>query len=425
MQVTIDPALINGTVAAPASKSYTQRVLAAALLHKGTTVIRNAGDSADEQAAKEIIQQLGAKVSFTAPGKIQVISAGVAPVSGHIHCGESGLAARLFTPIAALSSAAVTIEGAGSLLQRPMAGFNEVLPALGVTVTGFNGRLPVTVQGPLTPVSVSINGADGSQFLSGLLFAICAAATTRVAVGVAELKSKPYIDLTLEVLGHFGWPVVHHDYKEFSIDPSLFTSRDTVEIDAEGDWSSAAYLLVAGAIAGNIEVANLNINSKQADRAIIDVLRDCGASITVGADNISVAKSRMRAFEFDATDRPDLFPVLSILAACCDGESYIRGVHRLFHKESDRAQSISEMLENFAFPFSMEDDCLCITGVRKLQGTVIDGYNDHRIVMAAAIGALRANGPVDITCADAVKKSYPAFFTDLISCGAKCTFNQE
>ena len=418
MQATISPGYISGTVAAPPSKSVTQRVLAAALLHNGKTVIRHAGRSDDELVALQIIQQLGASVIHT-EGTIEVTSNGVAPVSGSINCGESGLAARLFTPIAALSSKEIIIEGTGSLLQRPMHGFRDVLPLLGVSMTGGD-HLPITIKGSLQAKSISVNAESGSQFLSGLLFAYSSSAKEPVTIKVTDLKSKPYIYLTLEVLKAFGKPITHNNYKEFYIDPSLFTNPATIEVSIEADWSSAAYLLVAGAIAGDITVKNLNINSKQADRAILDVLQNAGAGIIVEQDAITAKPARLQAFEFDATHCPDLFPVLAVLAACCDGESYITGVHRLFHKESNRAESISEMLENFAVPFSLEDDSLCITGVRKLQGTVIDAYHDHRIAMAAAIGALRAGSPVGIKHAEAINKSYPAFYNDLISCGVKC-----
>ncbi len=418
MQATISPGYISGTVTAPPSKSVTQRVLAAALLHNGKTVIRHAGRSDDELAALQIIQQLGARVTQTEE-TIEITSTGVVPVSGSINCGESGLSARLFTPIAALSGREIRIEATGSLLKRPMHGFKDVLPLLGVSMTGSE-HLPMTIQGPLQAQSISINAESGSQFLSGLLFAYSSSAKESVSIKVAGLKSKPYIDLTLEVLKSFGRPISHDHYKEFYIDPSLFTNPGIVEVCVEADWSSAVYLLVAGAIAGSVTVKNLNINSKQADKAILAVLQNAGAGITVEQDAITVKQARLQAFEFDATHCPDLFPVLAILAACCEGESYITGVNRLFHKESNRAESISEMLENFAVPFSLEDDSLCITGVRKLQGTVIDAYHDHRIAMAAAVGALRAGSPVDIKHAEAISKSYPAFYNDLISCGVKC-----
>ncbi len=415
MQATVSPGSISGTIAAPPSKSMTQRAYAGALLHEGKTIIHNAGKSDDEVSAMGVIQQLGARVVGNT-----VMGVGAEHFQGSgIDCGESGLAARLFTPIAALSDKAIKVEGEGSLLKRPMEGFGAVLPKLNVALTDFNGYLPFTVQGPMHAADITVDGTDGSQFLSGLLFALSSCAKEPVTVTVTALKSKPYIDMTLDMLAQFGRPIAHNDHKEFYIDPAKFIHKETVEINIEGDWSSAAYFLVAGAIAGDITVQNLNTNSAQADRAILGVLQSAGAEVSIDGNNISVKKVRLKAFEFDATDCPDLFPVLAILAACCEGESYIGGVHRLFHKESNRAESISEMLQNFAVPFSLEDDAFCITGVRKLQGTVIDAYGDHRIVMAAAVGALRAGSRVDINGMDAVSKSYPGFFEDFILLGGK------
>ena len=419
MKAILEPGSISGKLFAPPSKSMTQRAYAAALLHKGKTIINNPGSSEDESAALNIIEQLGAK-AIRNGSTITITSDGVNPKSDHIHCGESGLSARLFTPIAALSDNKITIGGSGSLLNRSMNGIEDALSAVDVTLTQFNGYLPFTLQGPLRAKSIKINADDGSQFLSGLLFALTHAAKERVTIEVAGLKSKPYVDMTLDVLAHFGKPVSHNNYEEFYIDPDLFTYPDPVEISIEADWSSAAYFLVAGAIAGEITIGNLKIDSNQADVAILEVLKNAGATIAIEGDSISVKKSPLQSFEFDATHCPDLFPVLAILAANCMGESYIKGVHRLFNKESNRAESITEMLQDFDVPFSIEDDVLCISGVRYLQGTVIDSYNDHRIVMAAAIGALRANGPVDIPGAASVNKSYPDFFKDLSLCGGKC-----
>ena len=179
---------------------------------------------------------------------------------------------------------------------------------------------------------------------------------------------------------------------------------------------------MAGSIAGKVSISGLANNNIQADNAIIAVLKEAGAVVEWRNGMVSVSSASLKCFDYNATHSPDLFPVLAILAACCDGESTIKGLHRLFNKESNRAESIGELLQSFDVPFSMEDDTLFVTGVGALQGTIIDSYNDHRIVMAAAIGALRANGPVDIEHAEAVNKSYPDFFKDLISCGGKCTF---
>ncbi|MDR3679279.1 MAG: 3-phosphoshikimate 1-carboxyvinyltransferase [Flavipsychrobacter sp.] len=423
MEVIINPGPISGPVHAPASKSHTQRVFAAALLHHGKTIINNAGMSADEIAALEIIAQLGATVNRH-PGHIEIIGNGINTEHGFISCHESGLAARLFTPIAALSLNPVEIKGSGSLLNRPMDTFNTILPELGVKLLHFNGHIPFTVAGPLIPASIKVDGSLSSQFLSGLLFAICYRAKEPLTIEVENLKSTPYIDLTLEVLRHFGKHITHDSYRFFHIDPTLFIYQYDIHIDVEGDWSNAAYWLVAGAINGNIKVKGLSLQSVQADKAILQLLADIKARITISEDEITVRTSDLEPFEFDATHCPDLFPILAILAACCDGDSYITGMHRLHHKESNRAESVAEMLLQFEVPFSIEDDTLCITGTNGLERTTIDSYNDHRIVMAASIGALRANGPVNITGAEAVNKSYPHFFEQLSALGAHCTINK-
>ncbi|GAA4463414.1 3-phosphoshikimate 1-carboxyvinyltransferase [Nemorincola caseinilytica] len=418
MKARIVPGSFNGTVNIPPSKSLTQRAYAAALLYVGTTLIHNAGNSADEEAARHMIQQLGATV--TGSGPMVVTSKGIAPVSDTIDCGESGLAARLFAPIAALHNSPITIAGHGSILRRPMEGVADILPLLSVSLQGFNGHIPFTVQGPMQARSVAVHTSGSSQLLSGLLFALCACATAPITITVAGLQSKPYIDLTLDVLAHFGRHVSHDNYKVFHIDPARFEYAAHRELTIEADWSSASCMLVAGAIAGEVTVPNLFMNSRQADRAILDVLRTIGADMDITDTGITVRRSRMQGFEFDAANCPDLFPALAALASFCDGNSQVTGVHRLFHKESNRVESITEMLWRYGVTFSVEDDTLYIEGREKVQYSYMDGYKDHRIVMAAAVCALRAKGPVTISCADAVGKSYPRFFDDMRLCGVAC-----
>ena len=424
MKVTIEPGGINGSVVAPASKSITQRAFAAALLHKGTSTIYNAGNSADEQAALQIVKQLGAQVighEITgSTSTLKIASNGIVPISDTINCNESGLSARLFTPIAALHHTPILITGHGSLLARPIEGIDDLLPKLGITITNYNGYLPYTVCGPLSPVSTKLYAGGSSQLVSGTLFAYAAAATQPVTLQVAGLKSKPYIDLSLQVLEQFGKKITHKSYREFYIDPANFIDIAQPEITIEADWSSASCMLVAGAVAGSVTIANLKQDSLQADRAILEVLQQAGAGISITADGISTYRNALRAFEFDATHCPDLFPALAVLAVFCQGDSRIMGVQRLFHKESNRIESIAEMLWSFGISFSVEDDTLCIEGGTRPGGTVVDSYNDHRIVMAAAVCALRAKSRVDITGAEAVNKSYPDFFKDLASCGINC-----
>ncbi len=415
MKARIAPGVIDGTVSVPPSKSLTQRAYAAALLFAGRTLIHNAGHSADEQAALQVIHQLGA----TAHGQY-INSKGLHPTSNTINCGESGLATRLFAPIAALHHSPITLTGSGSLLQRPLEGLEDTLKKLGVHMQGYNSHVPFTVKGPLTPASVTIDAHGSSQLVSGVLFALCASATTPVTLTVNNLKSRPYIDMTLDVLAQFGRPVQHDRYERFYIAPPLFTHQSEREITIEADWSSASCVLVAGAITGRVTIPNLNTESRQADKKILEILTDIGAGVVADGQQITVSKAWLASFDTDATDCPDLFPALAVLATACRGTSSIKGLHRLFAKESNRVESITEMLWRYGIDFSAADDTLYIDGRERVQYTSIDGYNDHRIVMAAAVCALRAKGYVNISDAGAVAKSYPDFFTHMQQCGMMC-----
>ena len=424
MQAVINPGYISGTVKIPGSKSMTQRAYAAALLHTGSTIVRNPGNSADDLAALHIIQQLGAKVHTLANNEIEIISHGVQPIANYIDCGESGLAARLFTPIVAISHLPVTINGSGSLLQRPMHAYTPVFEQLHITAADFNGYIPFTAKGPLKVQNITIDGSQSSQFLSGLLFAYAFTAHEPTTITVIDLKSKPYIDLTLSILEKYDKHVSHHDYSVFHIQPSVSISTAPVVIDIESDWSSAAFWLVAAAINGEINIEGLNLDSLQADKAILGVLQSAGVSINIGFQNIAVKKSRIRGFDFDATHAPDLFPVLAVLASFSfDEESYITGLHRLWQKESNRATSISDMLLSLEVDFSIEDDTLCIKGTKQVTGGYVDSYNDHRIAMAASVAAIKSRNAIIVDHAQAVNKSYPDFFRHLQALHIQCSFN--
>lgn len=409
MEITISPGTMSGTVYVPASKSMMQRACAAALLHHGTTIIQNPGTSNDDKAALDIIRQLGATVKNDGD-TLHVESKGVQPLSNIIDCGESGLSARLFTPIAALADDTITVTGHGSLLQRPMLETEKILQQLGVTIHDFTGHLPITFTGPVKPTDIFLDGSLSSQYITGVLFALSFAAKKPLTVFVNGLKSKPYIDMSLQVLAGFGKVIEHDNYTAFHIVPGE-TPPYTITQKIEADWSSAAAWIVAGAIAGDIKIANLQLNTEQADARIITVLEACGANYKWTNGQLFVKTSDvLQSFNFDAADCPDLFPVLSVLAACCNGTSEIKGLHRLVHKESNRAASISYMLQQLGVSFYEEGDSFFITGRKNFEGATISSFNDHRIAMAAAIAGLRANGPVVIEQAEAVSKSYPAFF---------------
>ena len=420
MKATIHQGSLSGEVRAPRSKSSMQRACAAALLHRGTTCIHEPGGSNDDLAALDVIRKLGAEISER-EGGILVRSEGVRPLTGEIHCGESGLGIRMFTPIAALSSRELTVTGSGSLVSRPMHFFDEILPRLRVSTASNEGRLPLRIRGPLKPGDISVDGSLSSQFLTGLLMAFSASGAQGVTITVNDLKSRPYIDLTLDVMRRFGMPVPSVDgYERFHFpDATPVPVKERIDYTVEGDWSGAAFLIVAAAIAGDLSITGLQADSVQADRAILEALRAAGGRFRFAGDRLFVEKTPLNAFEFDATECPDLFPPLAALAACCKGDTQIRGVGRLVHTESDRGVTIEEEFSRMGVPVTRSGDVMRITGGGPVRAAKCHSRHDHRIAMALAVAGLRSDGPVVIESAEAVAKSYPAFFDDLASIGGR------
>jgi 3-phosphoshikimate 1-carboxyvinyltransferase len=428
MDATVRPSSLKGLIHAPASKSSMQRACAAALVAGGKSIIHNPGTSNDDKAAISIIQALGAQAHFE--NEDLVIQSRRSPDTDSpatIDCRESGLSIRMFTPIAALSNQEITITGSGSLATRPMDFFDEILPQLAVKVKTTRGKLPITVHGPLIPGNITVDGSLSSQFLTGLLMAYAAAGAKDVTIEVENLKSRPYIDLTLEVMKQFGLKLpINNNYASFYFDhDTLKPAKEVQEYTVEGDWSGGAFLLVAGALAGNIMVRGLDITSTQADRKILDALMNAGAGMAIEAKGIRMHQSALYAFEFDATDCPDLFPPLVSLAAYCGGQTYLKGVHRLLHKESNRAISLQEEFGKMGTRIDLEDDIMIIHGGNTINGAKVHSHHDHRIAMACAITALHADSETVIQDADAVNKSYPAFFDNLKKLGADVSLSNK
>ncbi|TCJ17420.1 3-phosphoshikimate 1-carboxyvinyltransferase [Flaviaesturariibacter flavus] len=423
MNATVSPSTVSGTYVPPASKSAMQRACAAALLRSGTTILHNPGNSEDDRAALDLVTRLGAHVAKD-ESTITITSRGVQPKEGQLHCGESGLSVRMFTPIAALSSQELTITGSGSLTARPLDFFDTVLPQIGVRGGSTAGKLPLHVQGPLQPADITIDGSLSSQFLTGLLMAYSAAGARGVALTVKGLNSRPYIDLTLAVMRDFGMKVPRNDnYESFVFGDSVPTpAKDPLHYTVQGDWSGAAFGLVAGAIAGKLEVTGLDVFSEQADKAILRALMQTNVALSIREDGISVGGQAggggLNPFHFNATDCPDLFPPLVALASCCAGTSVIEGVHRLAHKESNRALTLQDEFGKLGLSVELQDDLMIVRGGTVLRGAAVSARHDHRIAMALGVAALRADGPVTIEGAEAVGKSYPQFWAHLQQLGA-------
>jgi 3-phosphoshikimate 1-carboxyvinyltransferase len=412
MERYLQPSALKGTVNAPSSKSMTQRAIAAALLADGQSIIHNPSYCDDSLAAMSIAVGLGARVEPQV-NMLKIFGSAILK-EPKLNCGESGLAIRMFSPIAALYSAEIIMVGANSLKKRPMFMIEEALNQLGVKCTSSGGFLPLTIHGPLVGGKCEIDGSVSSQLLTGLLMAL-PLASGNSEIRVNNLKSKPYIDMTIQLLNSFGIKVENSGYSLFRI---LGNQKYTPQnYTIEGDWSGGAFLLVAGAINGNLYVKGLRQDSMQSDKSIIRPLMDAGVQMKISEDLIEITRSDLKAFEFDATESPDLFPPLVALASYCHGVSAIKGVSRLIYKESDRAKTLKEEFGKMNIIIEIHDDRMHITGGSPLSARV-ESHDDHRIAMALAVVSLRASGKVSIRDSQCIAKSYPGFFDDLRQLGA-------
>lgn len=414
MKVEASVKEVRGRLRAPSSKSAVQRYIAGALLAEGLSTISVNSMCDDSLAALSVATELGAEA--TTCGDSIKIKGGFNPKTNKINCGESGLATRMFIPIAAIHNGEITVTGRGSLMKRPIKMVEEPLRQLGVQISSKDGYLPVKIKGPLTGGEVHADGSISSQFITGLLMALPVAQKNSCVI-VENLVSRPYIDLTIKILQEFDIEIVNDSYRVFSIKgrqkytPGTFT--------AEGDWSGAAFLLVMGAIGGKVEVTGLRTDSVQADKAVLEPLMMAGASVSVEAGRIKVEKKELNSFEFDISDCPDLAPPLAVLAAACNGKSVLRGAHRLVAKESNRAETITAALNAIGANIKTSGDIIEIYGNKTLSGGESSAYNDHRIAMALATASAISTSPVRIEGMESINKSYPGFIDDFRKLGGK------
>ena len=423
MKADVWPSLLAGRVEAPGSKSDAQRMVACALLARGTSVIHRFPISDDCEAALQVAQDLGAIVTRKGSsveikgGFPQAFASGIRNAKEIVDCGESGLSSRMFAAIAALNENPVSIIGKGTLLQRPFHDLIESLAQCGVRIESNNGCLPILVHGPVKGGNIQMDASISSQFLTGLLIALSRASEPST-VEVRNLNSRPYIDLTLRVLSQFGVDIEHEQYNRFQITPKAFKAS---ELTVPGDWSGSAFLLVAGALCAEegLIVENLSIHSAQADEAVLDALRLAGVRFEIQDNAIQVWKSDISAFEFDATHCPDLFPPLAALAAFADGVSVIRGVSRLIHKESNRAKTLQQEFAKAGVRMVLRDDDMKIYPAA-IRSTQLHSHGDHRIAMAGAMLGM-GGAHMTIQSAGVVSKSFPDFFKVMQLLGERIT----
>jgi 3-phosphoshikimate 1-carboxyvinyltransferase len=403
---------LTGSFAAPASKSHAQRLIAAAYLLGLEFTIFDAGYSDDVKAAERIVNALGANTSvfdtklIVHPRKIKT---GALPV---LDCGESALCARLFPPIAAVFYDSFVVKASGSLLKRNIVDDYSSLRNFGLNFKTSDGNFPVEFyKSKLHSCNTPLDAGRTSQLASGLLMALSFAESNFELV-IENIVSRDYFLLTIDVLKKFGRDIeiefvnpkackIRCHQKTFAISP---------HIQIEGDWSGISNILVAAAINGDVEVTGLIENSFQADKAILEVFDRAGVDYEWKNGGLNVKKSNIKAFDFAASDCPDLIPALVILAIFANGESRIAGINRLLYKESSRAIVMRNELAKAGIFLEIKDDEMLISGNQTPESAILNSHGDHRMAMAFGIFGLNTPGGVTVQDAECVSKSWPRFF---------------
>ncbi len=426
MKKLILPSELEGCVAAPASKSQTIRALAAALLAKGESRLVNPSFCDDALSCLRLIEQLGAEVETHSRSlnRSWQIKGGFpdkkgTPLPGMVlSCGESALTMRLFAAVVGLQSHPITLEAKGSLRRRPMDMVEEPLRQLNVICRSQGGFPPLLIQGPIKPGSVRLDGSRSSQALTGMLMVLPLLAKDSEILAL-NLKSRPYVELTLGLIQFFGISVgVVSETENWRFIIRGRQSYQPTFLEVEGDWSGASFFVVAAALTGRVELTGLNPNSRQADKQILVALKAAGGKFYWEGSRLIVDRASLRGFEFDASDCPDLFPPLCVLAIGAEGRSRIKGAHRLTIKESNRAAALVEELSRVGARITQEEDSLILEG-RRIGGGVMDSRGDHRLAMAGAIAGLISREGIVVSGSKAVNKSFPDFFEKLKNCGGK------
>lgn len=417
--VRIRAGALAGTVTPPPSKSAAHRGIICAALAKGAGRITPFAESDDMRATIGAMQALGASIQRETNGLLVDGSNTYSKLSNTIDCLESGSTLRFLIPIAAAGGGDFTFVGRGRLPQRPIGPYLDCLPQAGVSCR-TEGGLPLAIHGTLQPGTFTLPGNISSQFITGLLLALPLLPGDSQIRLTTPLESVGYIDLTLDVLLDFGI-TIHPVADGYDIPGGQhYQPRD---FTVEGDWSQAAFWLAAGALGGPITVHGMRIDSKQGDKAIVDLLEQFGAGITRSAEAVTVSAAPLHGITIDAAQIPDLVPILAATACFASGTTTIQNAARLRIKESDRLHTIAVGLSKLGAQIEELPDGLVIHGSLPAAGKegkalpVLDGAGDHRIVMALSVAAAYGAREVEIAGAEAIRKSYPAFFTDFQTLG--------
>jgi len=423
MIIKVKPSKVNGSISAPASKSMTHRALMCAALAEGESHIQSPLISDDTDATRRLLEELGITIEDVSDW-YNIIGGTLNTPSDNLYCNESGTTMRLMTAICALVDGSCKLTGGEGLSKRPIGQLLDGLKQLGVECSSEDGYPPVTVtgNGRLNGGIVEIPGDISSQYISALLLVAPYAEEQVDIMLTTSLESKPYVSMTMDVQRAFGVDVkASISMEHFTVIPQNYTAK---HYSVEGDWSSASYILAAGALTGEVSLSNLSQASSQADAVIYNILQDMGAGIWQTANIVTVSENSLHAVDIDLSDSPDLFPMIAALCSKAQGVSTLRGLRRLKYKESNRVEAMAEGLKSMGVKITKNEDTMMITG-GETTGSTINPYNDHRIAMAFAVLALISKGETTILDAECISKSYPDFWDDIRRLGAEIEVKEK
>lgn len=420
--IKIRPSILKGNINIPPSKSLSHRAIICAALAKGKSKIENIIFSDDIIATLEGMKSFGMELvdididpktnrsSITIEGKGELIKR-----VEKIHCKESGSTLRFLVPMACLIGERITFTGEGKLIERPLTSYYNIFDKQKIKYSNNAGKLPLTIEGRLKPGKLELEGNISSQFITGLMFVLPLLSEDSIIEITTKLESKGYIDLTLDILDKYSIRIENYDYQKFHVMGNQRYS--SLDYSVEGDFSQAAFWIVAGIMNDDIVLKGLNINSFQGDKAILNIVTSMGADIIINREEIVAKNSQTNGRVIDVSQSPDLVPILAVLGALSKGKTEIINAQRVRIKESDRLMAISKELNKIGADIVETHDGLIINGVGSLSGGVVDSWNDHRIAMALAIASTKCKEPIIIKNSHVVNKSYPGFWQDFMNVG--------
>ena len=411
--VLLKPFTPKGEITPPPSKSDVHRAIICASLCKGTSTVSSVIMSDDIKATISCMRSLGADIKDCGDTLYITGDNIFENRKAELHCNESGSTLRFLIPLASAGNVNTIFTGSGRLPKRPIGIYLDILPDKGITCK-TEGSLPLEVSGQLKGGTFTLPGNISSQFITGLLFSLPLLDEDSDIILTSDIESTGYIDMTIDTMKRFG-VTVERSGKAFHIKGKQ--EYKATQYKTESDFSQAAFFLVAGALKGEICVKNLNTDSYQGDKKILEILKDAGADIKIQKDRIYIKESSLKPLTIDASQIPDLVPVLAVLLSKADGTSKIINAKRLRLKESDRLMSTRQLIEDLGGTIEELDDGLIITGVKSFKGNRVTGYNDHRIVMSGAVCACMSDNDITVTDSQSINKSYPGFFDDYNSIG--------